>query len=150
MALGVINTQKHSLEHDNVNFHNATSYAEHNTCPDFLDPGQATLQSDRKSSSDQPNIFEELHTAELAAVSPPHTHTSWKSLHQGIKDNQPTLSSYPGQVTHIQNASKVFDLSAMACIAVLTSRSFSPCCELKLFSVTLLKVVTPGDVGSTP
>ena len=74
VALGVIIKQKHSLEHDNVNFHNATSYAEHNTCPDFLDPGQATLQSNRKPSSDQPNIFEELHTAELAAVSPSHNH----------------------------------------------------------------------------
>ena len=74
MALGVIIKQKHSLEHDNVNFHNATSYAEHNTCPDFLDPGQATLQTNRKSSSDQPNIFEELHTAELAAVCRSHMH----------------------------------------------------------------------------
>ncbi len=74
VALGVIIKQKHTLEHDNVEFHNATSYAEHNTCPDFLDPGQATLQTNRKPSSDQPNIFEELHTAELAAVCCPHTH----------------------------------------------------------------------------
>ena len=82
MALGVIIKQKHSLEHDNVNFHNATSYAEHNTCPDFLDPGQATLQTNRKPSSDQPHIFEELHTAELAAVC--HLHRACapqRSLH---------------------------------------------------------------------
>ncbi len=72
IALGVIIKQKKALQHSNNSTKaTATSYAEANACPNFLDPGQATLQQDRQPSSNQPNIFEELSVAELAAVSPP-------------------------------------------------------------------------------
>ncbi|CAL5220606.1 g2648 [Coccomyxa viridis] len=67
IALGVIIKQKHSLQRSN-SINSTTSYAEAHTCPNFLDAGQATLQQDRKPSSSQPNIFEELSVAELAAV----------------------------------------------------------------------------------
>ena len=65
----MIAKEKRSLQRDNLSIHNTTSYADQHTCPNFLGPGQATLQIDRKPSSDQPNMFEELPTAELAAVS---------------------------------------------------------------------------------
>ena len=70
IALGVIIKQKHSLQRSN-SINSTTSYAEAHTCPNFLDAGQATLQQDRKPSSSQPNIFEELSVAELAAVGHP-------------------------------------------------------------------------------
>ena len=70
MALGVIIKQKHSLQRSN-SINAMTSYADAHACPNFLDPGQATLQQDRKPSSTQPNIFEELSVAELAAVTQP-------------------------------------------------------------------------------
>jgi hypothetical protein len=64
-----MNKDSKSLRRDNDSFHNATLYAERNTCPNFLDPGQATLQADRVPSSTDPNIFEELTVPEMAAVS---------------------------------------------------------------------------------
>ena len=70
IALGVIIKQKHSLQRS-TSINSTTSYAEAHTCPNFLDAGQATLQQDRKPSSSQPNIFEELSVAELAAVGHP-------------------------------------------------------------------------------
>lgn len=58
------------LRRENNDFRNTTLYAERNTCPRFLDKGQAVLESDRVPSSSQPNLFEELTVAEMAAVSP--------------------------------------------------------------------------------
>ena len=72
VALGVIIKQKHSLQKSN-SINSTASYAEAHTCPNFMDAGQATLQQDRKPSSSQPNIFEELSMAELAAVVVLHT-----------------------------------------------------------------------------
>ena len=69
VALAITTRDRHSLRRDNDAFHNATLYAERNTCPGFLDPGQATLESERTPSSQTPNIFEELTVPELAAVS---------------------------------------------------------------------------------
>ena len=71
MALVLVQRDRHSLRKDNDNFHNATLYAERNTCPGFLDPGQATLASNRTPSSQQPNILEELTVPEIAAVRMP-------------------------------------------------------------------------------
>ncbi len=68
MALAVIVRQEKHLQHDSRLTANATAYAEQHACPNFLDPGQATLQVDRTPSSKQPNIFEELSWDELAAV----------------------------------------------------------------------------------
>ena len=58
-----------SLRRENGEFRNSTLYAERNTCPNFLDKGQAVLESDRVPSSTQPNLFEELTIPEMAAVS---------------------------------------------------------------------------------
>lgn len=67
VALGVIIKQKHAQQRSN-SINSTASYADAHTCPNFLDAGQATLQQDRKPSSSQPNLFEELSVAELAAV----------------------------------------------------------------------------------
>ena len=72
VALGVIIKEKHSLQRSR-SINSTASYAEAHTCPNFIDAGQATLQQDRKPSSSQPNIFEELSMAELAAVVVLHT-----------------------------------------------------------------------------
>ena len=78
VALAVIIREKKHLQHDSRLTANATAYAEQHACPNFLDPGQATLQVDRTPSSNQPNIFEELSWDELAAVShPKDTFSSW-------------------------------------------------------------------------
>ncbi|EIE26972.1 amine oxidase catalytic domain-containing protein [Coccomyxa subellipsoidea C-169] len=66
MAL-VISDRK-SLRREVGDFRNTTLYAERNTCPGFLDKGQAVLESDRVPSSAQPNLFEELTVPEMAAV----------------------------------------------------------------------------------
>ena len=80
MALGVIIKQKHSQQRSN-SINSTASYADAHTCPNFLDAGQATLQQDRKPSSSQPNLFEELSVAELAAV----THSSQTSRHTSAR-----------------------------------------------------------------
>jgi hypothetical protein len=71
VALVLVQRDRHMLRTDNDSFHNATLYAERNTCPNFLDPGQATLASNRMPSSQQPNILEELTVPEIAAVRMP-------------------------------------------------------------------------------
>ncbi len=62
-------SDRKSLRRDIGDFRNTTLYAERNTCPGFLDKGQAVLESDRVPSSAQPNLFEELTVPEMAAVS---------------------------------------------------------------------------------
>ena len=68
VALVIVQKDRHALRRDNNSFHNATLYADRHTCPNFLDPGQATLASDRTPTSEQPNILEELTVPEIAAV----------------------------------------------------------------------------------
>lgn len=63
-------TDRQALQRESVRLNNATAYAEAHACPLFVEPGQATLPSDRRPamSTGQPNLFEELSAAELAAV----------------------------------------------------------------------------------
>ena len=68
VALVILQRDRQALRRDNDSFHNATLYADRHTCPNFLDPGQATLASDRTPTSAQPNILEELTVPEIGAV----------------------------------------------------------------------------------
>ena len=61
-------TDRQALQRESVRLNNATAYAEAHACPLFVEPGQATLPSDRRPATRQPNLFEELSAAELAAV----------------------------------------------------------------------------------
>lgn len=69
ISLALVLGDRKSLRRENSDFRNTTLYAERNTCPRFLDKGQAVLESDRVPSSSQPNLFEELSVPEMAAVS---------------------------------------------------------------------------------
>ena len=68
IALAVVATDRHALQRESVRLNNATAYAEAHACPLFVEPGQAALPSDRRPATGQPNLFEELSAAELAAV----------------------------------------------------------------------------------
>ncbi|CAL8468966.1 g8507 [Coccomyxa elongata] len=68
VSLALVLGDRRTLRRENTDFRNTTLYAERNTCPRFLDNGQAVLESDRVPSSSQPNLFEELTVPEMAAV----------------------------------------------------------------------------------
>ncbi|KAK9823044.1 hypothetical protein WJX81_002929 [Elliptochloris bilobata] len=68
IALAIVAGDRKALQRESVRLNNATAYAEAHTCALFVEPGQATLQSDRRPASTQPNLFEELSDAELIAV----------------------------------------------------------------------------------
>lgn len=90
VSLALVISDRKSLRRENGEFRNSTLYAERNTCPSFLDKGQAVLESDRVPSSAQPNLFEELTIPEMAAVShldvmrlilpPAHLHASGMAI----------------------------------------------------------------------
>lgn len=68
VALAVVARDRKLLLRDSARLNDATAYAESHTCPLFVEPGQATLQPDRKPASAQPLLFEELSASELTAV----------------------------------------------------------------------------------
>ena len=90
IALAVVATDRQALQRESVRLNNATAYAEAHACPLFLEPGQATLPSDRRQATGQPNLFEELSAAELAAVRA--LVRAWDPAPTALVLNQPAIS----------------------------------------------------------